>query len=117
MATTLSETKPKVEPKPDTDEPTPWNVVLLDDQDHSYAYVIRMMQELFGHSLEKAYRIAKTVDADGRAVCLTTHKEHAELKLEQIRAFGPDPFVMSCKGAMSALIEPAFGGEDDDRPA
>ena len=54
--------------------------MLIDDDEHSYDYVIRMMQELFAHSEQKAFEIAKRVDEDGRAVCLTTHKERAEFK-------------------------------------
>lgn len=95
-------------------QPWLWNVVLLDDQDHTYDYVIRMMQDLFGHSKDKAHQIAQMVDKQGRAVCATTHKEHAELKREQVHAFGRDPHIPDCKGAMSAIIEPAEG--DDDKP-
>lgn len=86
---------------------TPWNVVLLDDDDHTYDYVIRMMRSVFGHMEEKAYQIAKRVDVDGRAVCLTTHKELAELKRDQVLAYGRDPLSATCKGSMGAVIEPA----------
>lgn len=117
---TATETKPQVNPnaKPDVKQPWLWNVVLLDDQDHSYEYVIRMMQELFACGEEKAFLIATRVDEDGRAICMTTHKEHAELKREQIHAFGRDPLMSECKGAMSAIIEPAYADGDegaDDR--
>ncbi len=30
-----------------TQGPTPWNVVLIDDDEHTYEYVIRVLQELF----------------------------------------------------------------------
>ena len=82
-------------------------MILWDDDDHSYDYVIRMMQELFGHELEKGYEIAKTVDTDGRAICLTTTMEHAELKRDQIHAYGKDELIGRCAGAMSASIEAA----------
>ena len=114
MATAAPQTKPSTETRPETDEPIQWNVVLLDDQHHSYEYVIRMMQELFAHAIEKAFGIAKRVDEDGRAVCLTTHKEHAELKRDQILAFGKDPLIASSQGSMSAIIEPAEFGDDQD---
>jgi ATP-dependent Clp protease adaptor protein ClpS len=92
-----------------------WNVVLLDDQDHTYDYVIRMMQDLFGHDKTRADQIAYTVDRQGRAVCATTHKEHAELKREQIVGFGRDPLVPQSKGAMRAVIEPAECESDKDK--
>jgi ATP-dependent Clp protease adaptor protein ClpS len=107
--------RPETRSQPRVEKPRLWNVVLLNDDDHTYEYVIEMMQKLFAHPVERAYQIAKRVDADNRAVCLTTHLEHAELKLEQIHGFGRDVFVSDCSGSMSALLEPAdFGGEDDD---
>ena len=83
-----------------------YHVILWDDDQHTYEYVIEMMMELFRHSLERGLKIAKLVDKSGRAVCLTTTKEHAELKRDQIHAYGKDPRMSSCKGSMSATIEP-----------
>ncbi len=108
-------TRPETSAKPVTDRPRPWNVVLLDDDHHTYDYVIRMLQTIFRHSPEKALQMAKAVDRDGRVVCLTTHKELAELKREQIHGFGADPLIASCAGAMSACLEPAdLGGSGDE---
>ena len=86
-----------------------YHVILWDDNDHTYDYVVRMMKALFGHDDQRGYKIAREVDNNGRAVCLTTTREHAELKRDQIHAFGPDPEIPRCKGAMSATIEPAPG--------
>ena len=86
-----------------------YHVVLWDDNDHSYDYVIRMMQKLFGHPVARAMQIAVEVDTAGRAICLTTTKEHAELKRDQIHAFGRDGLIDRCKGSMSASIEPETG--------
>lgn len=88
-------------------QPVPWNVVLLDDQHHSYAYVVEMLQRLFHQTEEAAFRTAQRVDSEGRAICFTTHKELAELKRDQIHAFGKDVRISSCRGSMSAVIEPA----------
>lgn len=97
-----------------TKQQPPWNVILLDDDFHTYEYVIRMMQSVFGHTLESAFRIAVQVDSTGRAVCATVHKELAELKQEQIHAFGRDPLMSTSAGSMSATIEPCTGGDDDE---
>lgn len=83
------------------------NVVLWDDDHHTYEYVIVMLQELFGHPIEKGFQLAQTVDTAGKAVVLTTTKEHAELKRDQIHAYGKDPRMSECKGSMTATIEPA----------
>jgi ATP-dependent Clp protease adaptor protein ClpS len=85
----------------------PWNVVLLNDDDHSYAYVIAMLMAIFGFPQEKGMKHAEEVDATGRTILITTSREHAELKQEQIHAFGPDPLILKCKGSMTAVIEPA----------
>ncbi len=70
-------------------------------------YVIEMMLRVFGHPLERGFQIAETVDANGRAICATTHKELAELKLEQVHAYGVDARMQVCAGSMSAILEPA----------
>jgi len=93
-----SKQKPKRQPK--------YNVVLWDDDDHSYEYVILMMRQLFGHTFNKGFEIAKMVDSAGKCICLTTTREHAELKRDQIHGFGRDFLIERCKGSMSATIEP-----------
>jgi ATP-dependent Clp protease adaptor protein ClpS len=100
---------PKTQPEERTKRQPPYHVVLLNDDDHTYEYVIVMLQQLFGHPREKGFQLAHEVDTQGRAIVLTTSKEHAELKRDQIHAFGPDPFsTRACKGSMSAVIEPAW---------
>ncbi|HXG01358.1 MAG TPA: ATP-dependent Clp protease adaptor ClpS [Bacteroidota bacterium] len=84
-----------------------YHVILLDDDEHTYDYVIEMLMDLFGHSMSTAYEMACEVDAKGRVIVDTTHKERAELKKEQIESYGPDWRVPTCKGSMSATIEPA----------
>ena len=51
--------------------------------------------------------MAKLVDTTGRAVVCTTSLERAELKRDQIHAYGPDQRIPRCKGSMTAEIEPA----------
>ena len=103
--------EPKIKPRPST-RPVPkrlpaFNVVLLDDNDHSYDYVIEMLALVFTYPVETAYQMAKEVDKSGRVVVLTTHKELAELKRDQILGYGADPRLSRSKGSMSAVIEPA----------
>jgi ATP-dependent Clp protease adaptor protein ClpS len=84
-----------------------YHVILWDDSEHTFDYVIGMMQQLFGHTFERAMELAKQVDSSGKAICLTTTMEHAELKRDQIHAFGKDPMASQCSGSMSASIEAA----------
>jgi ATP-dependent Clp protease adaptor protein ClpS len=90
--------KPKRQPR--------YHVVLWDDDDHTYDYVIGMLKELFGFPLEKSYELACDVDANGKVVCLTTTLEHAELKRDQIHAYGRDQLIARCQGSMSSSIQP-----------
>ena len=105
-------TLPELDEETDTSTTTrrqpPYHVILMNDDDHSYVYVILMLKELFGHPAEKGFKLAQKVDNEGRAIVLTTSRELAELKQEQIHAFGPDPSIPRCKGSMSATIEPAY---------
>ena len=86
-----------------------WHVILLDDDDHTYDYVIEMLAKLFGHSLETAYKMACEVDNTGRVIVETTVFERAEFKQQQIHAFGADWRIERCQGAMRAVLEPAEG--------
>ena len=82
-----------------------YNVLLWDSDDHTFDYVEKMLRELFGHEKEQCKKIAELVDADGKAVVLTTTKEHAELKRDQIHAYGKDQ-IEGSKGSMWSTIEP-----------
>jgi len=84
-----------------------YHVVLINDDDHSYEYVIEMLGKLFAHELNKAYLMAREVDTTGRVIVDTTSLERAEFKREQIHAYGADWRIPRCKGSMSAELEPS----------
>lgn len=109
MSDTVTLPKEKTHEKTEdkTKKLPPYNVVLLNDDDHSFDYVIAMLQKLFGHPREMGHLMAWEVHSEGRVIVDTTTKERAELKRDQIHAFGPDPRIPRCKGSMSAVIEPA----------
>jgi len=85
----------------------PYHVVLLDDDDHTYEYVIEMLQKLFGLVPESAFQLACEVDTSGRVIVETTTFERAEFKRDQILSFGRDWRISRCQGSMSSVIEPA----------
>ena len=45
--------------------PPRYHLVLLDDDHHTYAYVIEMLGRIFGHGKEKAFALARIVDTQG----------------------------------------------------
>ena len=85
----------------------PYNVVLLDDDDHTIDYVVEMLRKLFAHPVERSMQMVKEIDESGRVIVFTTHKELAELKRDQIHAYGADFRVENSPGSMNAIIEPA----------
>ena len=85
----------------------PYNVIILNDDDHTFEYVIDLLIKLFAHSLPTAKDLATQIDARGRAVVYTTHKEKAELKRDQILGYGPDPWASVRTGPLGCYIEPA----------
>ena len=85
----------------------PYNVILWNDDDHGFQYVIDMLAALFGHPVERGYQLAKEVDAQGRTIVFTTTLERAELKRDQIHAYGKDRLIAACQGSMKATLEPA----------
>ncbi len=93
--------------RPQTGRAPLWHVILLDDDDHTYEYVIEMLGRLFGYDPQRAYEMAREVDTTGRVIVETTIFERAEFKQQQIHAYGPDPRIARCRGSMTAILEPA----------
>lgn len=87
-----------------------YHVVLLDDNDHTYDYVIEMLQTIFIFTTDQAYRHAEEVDRRGRTVLITCELPQAEFARDQIHGYGPDWRLVRSKGSMSAIIEPATQG-------
>lgn len=84
-----------------------YNVLLWDSDNHTFEYVERMLRELFGHSPETCHKMAEEVNEKGKVIVLTTTQEHAELKRDQIIAYGRDETDAKCTGSMHATIESA----------
>ena len=107
MSGTATTPERKTKEKKEVKRQPPYNVILHNDDDHSFEYVIRMLKELFAHPEEKGCQMAEEVHKTGKVIVCTTSMERAELKRDQIHAFGPDPLIPRCAGSMSATIEPA----------
>ncbi len=84
-----------------------YHLILLDDDDHSYEYVVELLGHVFGYGREKGFAIACVVDSEGRAIVETAAETTVRHHQEQIHAFGADPRIPRCRGSMSAVIEPA----------
>lgn len=85
----------------------PYHLVLLNDDDHTYQYVIEMLGAVLGYQPEKAFALACIVDSEGRATIETASHDEVTRHQRTIDTYGPDPRVRRCRGSMSAVIEPA----------
>ena len=84
-----------------------FHVVLLDDDEHTYDYVIEMLQKLFLFPADVALRHAVEVDSTGRTIVITCERPEAEFARDQIHGFGADHRMPKSKGPMSAVLVPA----------
>jgi len=84
-----------------------YHVILLNDEDHTYDYVVEMLTKLFAMSEATAFGHAVEVDTKGTTIVLTCELPKAELKRDQIHAYGADWRLPRSLGSMAAVIEPA----------
>ena len=83
-----------------------WYVVLWDDNEHTYLYVIRMLVKLFRMSPEVAMKHAFEVDSEGVTILARLPRAEASEKRNQVLRFGGDPQLKTVH-SMRATIEPA----------
>jgi ATP-dependent Clp protease adaptor protein ClpS len=84
-----------------------YHVILLNDEDHTYDYVVEMLVKIFGMTESAAFGHAVEVDTAGTTIVLTCELEKAELKRDQIHAYGADWRLTRSLGSMAAIVEPA----------
>ena len=97
VAAAVAPPKRKAKPRPKSSGPKdnprpqpPYAVVVLNDDDHTYEYVIETLCRVCHHPTEKAFQLAEQIDHTGRAVVWSGALEVAELKRDQIKGLGPD---------------------------
>jgi len=96
---------PEVKKRTEDDRVPLYNVVLLDDDEHTYDYVIEMLGKLFAMSEQQAFNHAREVDSTGRTIVMTCELAEAEFGRDQIHAYGVDWRMAKSKGSMSAIVE------------
>jgi len=88
----------------------PYAVIVHNDEDHTWQYVIEVLQRVCGYNEEKAYLLTSKVHFEGRASVWSGPKEVAELKRDQIRGFGPDFYASkTVRYPLGVTIEPLPG--------
>ncbi len=95
-------TKPRLLP--------PYQVILENDDYHTFAFVIDVLCKVLGCAVERAWQLANLAHNTGQAVVWAGSKEVAELKVDQIRSFHEiHPENGSRLGPLGCRIEPAPG--------
>ena len=107
MASKAATVEPEIEDDTSDQLQPLYHVILLNDDDHTYDYVIEMLAKIFGFSESKALSHAVEVDTNGTTILLTCELEKAEHKRDLIHSYGPDWRLPRSLGSMAAIVEPA----------
>jgi ATP-dependent Clp protease adaptor protein ClpS len=102
-------TKPKEREETRTRRIPPYNLILENDDYHSFEFVVGVLQKALGYNEQRAFLLTKQAHDSGRAVVWTGTKEVAELKLEQMLSFHEIRSDGSKFGPLGCSIEPAPG--------
>lgn len=84
-----------------------YHVIILNDEEHTFIYVIEMLQTVFKMPYATAEAHTMEAHTTGSSIVLTTHLEEAEVKRDQVHAYGPDWRMPNSRGSVAALVEPA----------
>jgi len=88
----------------------PYAVVLLNDEEHSFLYVIETLMKVFGYPAEKCQALTVRIHNEGQGIVWSGSLEVAELKRDQIRSAGPDfHAVNKVEFPLGVTIEPLPG--------
>lgn len=79
-------TRPKLDAKPQVEPP--FRVLLHNDEVNIIENVVQWLHRLMPLSLEEAVERTTEAHIHGKAVLLSTHKERAELYVEQLTSVG-----------------------------
>jgi ATP-dependent Clp protease adaptor protein ClpS len=107
MSSRSTSVLPEIENNTTSDVQPLYHVILLNDEDHTYDYVVEMLTKIFNMSETTAFGHAVEVDTKGTTIVLTCELSKAELKRTQIHTYGPDWRSVAFDGSMAAVIEPA----------
>lgn len=88
----------------------PYAVIVLNDDLHTFEYVIETFMKVFGYPAEKCFQLATDIHLQGRSIVWSGAKEVAELKRDQIRSAGPDYYARTnVRFPLGVVIEPLPG--------
>jgi ATP-dependent Clp protease adaptor protein ClpS len=101
-------TKPREREETRTRRLPPYNVILENDDHHSFEFVMDVLRKVLGCTEQRAQQLTHEAHTTGRAVIWTGAKEVAELKVEQVSSFHEIQGVKKL-GSLGCYLEPAPG--------
>ena len=81
--------------------------IILNDEEHTFEYVIEMLQAVFGFAHAIALAHTMEADATGSSIVWTCALEEDERQRDQIHAYGPDWRMANSRGSGAARVGPA----------
>jgi ATP-dependent Clp protease adaptor protein ClpS len=106
---TIVTTRPRERERTQTRQLPPYNVILENDDYHSFEFVVEVLQKALGCNEQRALLLTHEAHTRGRAVVWTGSREVAELKAEQICSFHEVRSDGTKFGPLGCYIEPAPG--------
>ena len=86
----------------------PYHVVIENDDDHSFEFVVKTLCQALGYTMERSYQLTLQAHRSGKSAVWTGPKEVAELKAEQIQTFHETRERDQAKlGPVTCYIEPS----------
>jgi ATP-dependent Clp protease adaptor protein ClpS len=101
-------TKPRERQESKTRLLPPYNVILENDDYHSFEFVLDVLGKVLGCTEQRAFQLAHEAHTSGRAIIWTGPKEVAELKVEQVTSFH-EMRENAKLGPLGCTLEPAPG--------
>jgi ATP-dependent Clp protease adaptor protein ClpS len=92
-----------VETRPKT--AMPFKVVLFNDEEHTYDYVVEMLTGVCRLSRDNAFRCAVEVDLTGRTIVFYGPQNDCADACSKIMSYGPDHRLPQSMGSMNAEVQ------------
>jgi ATP-dependent Clp protease adaptor protein ClpS len=80
--------KPRTKPKPQTERPKLWKVILLNDDYTPREFVVEVLKAVFRMNESQAYRVMMTAHQRGACVIAVFTKDVADTKAKQATELG-----------------------------
>lgn len=82
-----------------------WRVILYNDEDHTYDYVVELLVKVCKLSRQQAFCCAVEVDLAGRTTVFYGNEENCRRISAQINSYGPDHRLLRSRGSMRSEVE------------